>query len=145
WDRALHAKLIDRLTAAGARVIVFDIVFTDPMTNRPGVDESFAEAMKRSGRVVLAADNVVESDGRKKFSRPFDLLYDSAAGVGSAEMIPDSDAVIRVHTPEDQLPSLSWAAASLLKADITQRSGESTAVRWVHYYGQPFWLRSMSY
>src|SRR5512135_981000 len=29
WDRALHARLIDRLTAAGAKAIVFDIVFSD--------------------------------------------------------------------------------------------------------------------
>jgi len=145
WDRSLHAKLIDRLTAAGASVIVFDIVFADPMTNRPGTDESFAEAMKRSGRVILAADNANQGGGVYKISRPFDLLYDSAVSVGSAEMIPDSDAVIRVHTPEAQLPSLSWVAASLLKADITQRPEESTALRWVHYYGQPFWLASMSY
>src|ERR1051325_565976 len=27
WDRGIHAKLIDRLTAAGARAVVFDIVF----------------------------------------------------------------------------------------------------------------------
>jgi adenylate cyclase len=145
WDRSLHAKLIDRLTAAGASVIVFDIVFTDPMTNQPGTDERFAEAMKRSGRVILAADNVDQGGGAHKISRPFDLLYDSAAGVGSSETIPDSDAVIRVHTPEDQLPSLSWAAASFLKADITQRPGESTALRWVHYYGKPLWLQETSY
>src|SRR5262245_59386792 len=31
WDRALHARLIDRLTRAGARAIALDIVFTDPM------------------------------------------------------------------------------------------------------------------
>src|SRR5215469_215614 len=30
WDRALHAKLIQRLTAAGARAVVFDIVFDAP-------------------------------------------------------------------------------------------------------------------
>src|SRR5437016_14560997 len=30
WDRALHARLIDRLRTAGARAIVFDVTFTDP-------------------------------------------------------------------------------------------------------------------
>jgi CHASE2 domain-containing sensor protein len=30
WDRSLHAQLVERLTAAGARAIVFDIVFSDP-------------------------------------------------------------------------------------------------------------------
>src|SRR6185436_16741312 len=73
WDRALHARLVDRLTAAGARVIVFDIVFTDPMTNNPGADQQFAEAMKRSGRVILAADSVRIEAKRKRIFRPFDL------------------------------------------------------------------------
>ena len=145
WDRSLHAKLIDRLTAAGARAIVFDIVITDPMTNRPGADERFAEAMKRSGRVILAADNVKQDDGSHKVSRPFDLLYNAAAGVGSAETIPDADAVIRLHTPEDQLASLSWVAADFLKAEITQWPGESTALHWVHYYGRPGLLPAVSY
>jgi adenylate cyclase len=145
WDRSLHAKLIDRLTAAGARIIVFDIVFTDPMTNRPSADERFAEAMKRSGRVILAADNVAAGEGGHKMSRPFDLLYNTAAGVGSAETLPDADAVIRLHTPEDLMASLSWVAADFLKADVAQRPGESTAEHWVHYYGRPGLLRSVSY
>src|SRR5437867_7982289 len=32
WDRTVHAQLIDRLTAAGAKAIVFDIVFNDADT-----------------------------------------------------------------------------------------------------------------
>src|ERR1043166_3601753 len=30
WDRALHARLLERLTAEGARAGVFDILFPDP-------------------------------------------------------------------------------------------------------------------
>ena len=36
WDRALHAKLIEQLTAQGAKAIVFDILFTDPSASRRG-------------------------------------------------------------------------------------------------------------
>src|SRR6266436_6416362 len=43
WDRALHARLIDRLTAAGARAIAFDIVFSDPRS--PAADEQLARAI----------------------------------------------------------------------------------------------------
>src|SRR6266851_4958933 len=56
WDRALQAKLIERLTAAGARAIVFDVVFTDPSPSNPGADEKLAAAMKQSGQVIVAAD-----------------------------------------------------------------------------------------
>ena len=109
WDRTLHARLIERVTAAGAKVIVFDIVFTDPNTNNPAADVRFAEAMKKSGRAILAADNVLTENKHKKIYRPFDLLLDGAAGMGSAETLPDSDMVIRKHTPEEQIPSLTDA------------------------------------
>src|SRR5262245_15704738 len=33
WDRSLHAQLIQRLTEAGAKAIVFDILFTDASAN----------------------------------------------------------------------------------------------------------------
>src|SRR5438093_9450499 len=38
WDRALHARLIERLTTAGARAIVFDILFSDTNSANPAVD-----------------------------------------------------------------------------------------------------------
>ena len=52
WPRHYHADLIDRLTAAGAKRIIFDITFFGP-TQTPE-DTAFESAMKRSGRVVLA-------------------------------------------------------------------------------------------
>ncbi|MFL6760302.1 EAL domain-containing protein [Sphingomonas sp.] len=53
WPRREEAHLVDQLTQAGANRIVFDIGFfgpTDPLD-----DNSLAEALKRSKRVVLAA------------------------------------------------------------------------------------------
>ena len=52
WPRRQHAALTDRLTAAGARKILFDITFTGA-TDRVD-DSAFAESMRRSGRVFLA-------------------------------------------------------------------------------------------
>src|SRR5881397_686430 len=40
WDRSIHAQLLDRLTAAGARAVVFDVVFSDPNPDKPGADEA---------------------------------------------------------------------------------------------------------
>ncbi|MGK6318194.1 EAL domain-containing protein [Sphingomonas sp. DT-204] len=53
WPRTRHAELVDRLNAAGAKRIFFDVFF-----NAPGdsvEDRVFADAMKRSGNVYLAA------------------------------------------------------------------------------------------
>src|SRR5438093_933354 len=39
WDRALYGKLVERLTADGARAVVFDMLFTDPHPTKPEGDE----------------------------------------------------------------------------------------------------------
>jgi adenylate cyclase len=133
WDRHIHAKLVDRLTAAGAKVIVFDVVFSDP--SDPAADNEFARAIKQSGRVVLAADHVVTGEKRKEMIPPLGLLRDAAAEIGSAETIPDSDVTIRLHTPEETLPALSWAAAAFVKAKSTERNEPGD--KWLLYYGPP--------
>lgn len=51
WPRREHAKLIDRLTAAGAKRIAFDITFEN--RSDPQDDQQLAQAIQRSGRVVL--------------------------------------------------------------------------------------------
>jgi CHASE2 domain-containing sensor protein len=81
WNRSLHAQLVDRLTAAGARAIVFDIVFSDPNGNDPAGDERLATAIQKSGRTILAAENVPMGPKIKQMTPPFPLLLQSAAGV----------------------------------------------------------------
>ena len=51
WPRSLHAQLVDRLHAAGARVIGFDIMFKE--MQRPDTDAAFEQAIQRAGNVVL--------------------------------------------------------------------------------------------
>jgi len=53
WTRSVHARLVDRLTAMGAKAIVFDVLFTEPESEHPQADRAFAAAIRRSGRVVL--------------------------------------------------------------------------------------------
>src|SRR5262249_23075338 len=52
WPRSLHARLVDRLAAAGAKTIAFDIVFDVPAQNPPD-DEAFAEAGRRAWHAIL--------------------------------------------------------------------------------------------
>jgi adenylate cyclase len=63
WPRCLHALAIERLSAAGARAIVFDVLFRERRpVPVPGVTEDLlrdedlllARAARRSGRVLIA-------------------------------------------------------------------------------------------
>src|ERR1051325_8960661 len=151
WDRRLHTRLGERLPVAGARAIVFDVVFSDPSRD-PAVDEAFARAMLAAGNVVLAADTVPADYGMdlvqmKQVTLPAERLRDAAAQIGSAGMQPSEDFVIRAHfhgDTADLLPSLSWATASLLGVEITKNDRERERRRWMNYYGPPCNLPSVS-
>src|SRR5437763_1730609 len=58
FPRSLHAAMVQRLHAAGARAIVYDIQFSEPTT--PREDLALYRALGRTGGAVLAA---TESDG----------------------------------------------------------------------------------
>ena len=57
WPRDCVGGLIERLSAAGARTVALDVVFSEPTRSPPGVDLSgqdaaLASAMQRAGNVV---------------------------------------------------------------------------------------------
>ncbi len=96
WPRSWHAALIRRLQAAGARVIVFDVVFADP--GDPADDAEFAAALKAAGNVILA--KTIEMVADPRFRRqilitPLPQFAGAARGVGLAMVTPDADGVVR--------------------------------------------------
>lgn len=51
WPRSVWGRVVDRLTEEGAKVIVFDVFFTEP--ENVGSDDLFQRAIMRSRRVIL--------------------------------------------------------------------------------------------
>ena len=66
WPRRYHAQLIDRLTAAGAKHIAFDTAFETRSDTLE--DQYLAQAIERSGRVVLATRGLSGPEGLKQQS-----------------------------------------------------------------------------
>lgn len=148
WDRALHAQLVDKLTASGAKAIVFDVVFSDPAVNGPEADRKLADAFAASKRVIIAADNERVGTAMSKFRPPIELLLKAAAQIGSAEVVPSRDLIIREHTigpPHEQLSSLGWTAAEFIGAVRLDKTGAEPPSRWLQYYAPADSLPSMSY
>jgi adenylate cyclase len=71
WPRLVHAALVDFLARAPAKVIVYDVLFTEPDLRRFDVggqewtgtesDEALAASVGNAGTVVLAADAAAEA------------------------------------------------------------------------------------
>jgi adenylate cyclase len=115
WPRSLHAALLDQLVAGGARTITFDIVFDVPGRDADG-DRTFADAIRRAGNVILAADQAVIEDRSyavTQWSEPIAAFAQGAKAVGVDRIPIDPDGVIRRALPAiDGRPSLAQAIAS---------------------------------
>jgi len=62
WPRDLHASLIEKLTEAGARVIIFDLIFDTPSVI-PENDKKLAHAIEAAGNIVLIERLVYRDTG----------------------------------------------------------------------------------
>ncbi len=145
FDRALHAQLLDRLTADQARLVVFDIVFEKAGVSK--ADAELARAIKASGRVVLAAAQDLEARPEVKVSgliSPTEQFRSVAAAWGIAAL--EQDSIIRKVIPVSALGSnLAWTAAALAKDPAPQAAPAPGEVRWLDYYGPQGTIPNISF
>ncbi len=106
WPRMLHADLIERLVADGARVIVFDFLFEAETTD----DAALGQAMMVAGNVVQPVlgfgDGIRDKPGEIQYERffyPEPQLLAAGTAVGHTNILHDDDGYIR------QLPLIAAA------------------------------------
>ena len=151
WSRALHTKLLRRLTRDGARLVFFDVVFSD---EQPDVDGEFAGAIRENGHVFLGGaleiSTSVSGEGRTSDERalaPARNLRAAAAGWGLIAFRPvDADyGVRRIFTGMDTVPTATWRAAIALGAQLEDTPESRAEARWLNYYGPTRSLLSVPY
>ena len=144
WPRSLHARLIRRLAAAGARLIVFDIGFADPST--PREDQALADAIQETHKVILPQTFEVTEDPaffRQILIQPLEAFKKPALGLGISMVTPDPDSVIRHFRlrlgGRDTLPAAVLRALQPASPLPAQLSG------LIHYVGPPRQIDTVSY
>ncbi|MGF7154909.1 CHASE2 domain-containing protein [Novosphingobium gossypii] len=127
WNRAVHAALVDRLNAAGAKAIGYDVLFTEP-TDAAG-DSALARAMGRGAPVFLpvlpSATAGVPDSGPPLL--PIPIVRGAAAGLGAATVLPDPDGVVRTAMLPDRFAHQTPHLADVMAR--SPRSGLSIAGR----------------
>jgi adenylate cyclase len=137
WRRDTHALLVEYLKNGGARLVVFDVLFTEADLKHPESDEAFAESAAEAGNVVHAIflhnqDTGTEPEpelfqrcslaavaGFTTFRQahfPSKLFAESSRALGHVAMTLDPDGPWRRSLPlalcRDRLvPSITLAAA----------------------------------
>jgi CHASE2 domain-containing sensor protein len=127
WDRDLHAQLLGRLTEDQCKLVVFDVVFSEPGTAR--ANTNLLHAIQRHGKVVLAAALKYPSRPQIRQIRvhepvlPLPEFQEAAVGWGVAEIdVSQSPDRIARQYPigTEHQPSLPWTAAVVAGADVTK-------------------------
>lgn len=125
WDRRLHAQLLDRLHAAGAKAVGFDILFDNATT--PDADGQLRAALERFGLVALGA-----SVSQGQILAP-DPSLRAAAPWGIVERAIGSTTIRQPFGGYQGYPSLGQLLGKLaLGKTLAPPSGA-----WLNYYGPP--------
>lgn len=98
FKRSWHAAMIDILSACGARMIVFDTLFSEPSPD----DAVLVEATKNAGNVYYGYSFDLASSKKEKLTEAEKIdsfiipgLVESARGYGFVNAVPDRDGKTR--------------------------------------------------
>jgi adenylate cyclase len=140
FPRHYHAIVLDRIHRDGAKVIAFDVQFTEPTTAKE--DDALIAAVDRDRPVVLATTEVDENGHTNIFGGD-DVLRQIGARPGNTNYLTDSDGAIRRIPYElEKLKSFPVVAAEVARGRTIPRRGSTS---WIDFAGPPGTLRSISY
>ncbi len=130
WPRDVHARLVDRLHDAGARAVVLDILFLEPVPG--GGDDALAAAMTGGGAVFLPHTFAARPNAISGIDplMPLPRLLGASAGVGHVIAEPDADGVLRrfdltVKTDTGLYPHLAVKVLDVLAGNAAKHADET--------------------
>ena len=147
FPRSWHAQVIDEVRRAGARVIAYDVQFTEPSPRgQAAQDEALFAAVERAaGRIVLATTETGPGGstrvlGNDRFRRSL------GARVGNALTPADANGVIRRLRHEvGSLKSFAVVAAELASGRRIPAEAFPQEKAWIDYHGPPNTLATESF
>jgi len=159
WPRSYHARAIDRIKKAGAKVIGLDIDFSNPSPD-PAQDRLFAESMKKAGNVVGVS--LFDTSGKGNFvveteHHTIEMLEKSMLAFGFTGFDRDVDGFVRYARLKKEIIESRYTFGLVLLAKYLGKSEEdilkyapvfkyrsAEGVR-INYCGKPFSFKSISF
>jgi adenylate cyclase len=143
FPRHIHGQVIDRLNAAGARVIVYDVQFTEPTS--PREDNALIGAVERAHGVVLSTTEV-NARGESNVFGGQEVLDQIGATSGNAVVESDPGGVLRRFPISfDGLTGLAVASVEEATDEPVDRSEAGSRQPWIDYRGPPGTIESVSF
>jgi CHASE2 domain-containing sensor protein len=143
FPRSLHAQVIRRLHAAGAREIVYDVQFTEP--SEPRQDLALYRAITDVGGAVLATS---ESDGHghtRVLGGDANLRRAHARAGASDLHNDDAGTVTQFAHDVGGLDTLAVATAERAGAPALRPAAFGSDGAWIDYRGPPGTIPTLSF
>lgn len=151
WTRGYHASLLEFLKENKPKVIVFDIIFSEPQLEHPEEDQLLAYASKKLGNVFFASFFYLQEKKPKEnlflkataITLPLPALVESSEGTGFVNSPPEADGKVRriplfIEYDGKPYPSLDLAAvAEYLDTDVAKLNipHDKNGMMWINYAG----------
>jgi CHASE2 domain-containing sensor protein len=143
FPRSLHARAIDRLHAAGAREIVYDVQFTEP--TEPREDLALYEAIERAGGAVLATSEVDDRGGTAVLGGDEALAEIGARAAASNLGDEVQGQVVRFPHDVAGLPTLGVVTAERVSGRRVDRSAFGSRGALIDFRGEPGSFPTLSF
>jgi adenylate cyclase len=133
FPRSLHGEVITQLRRDGARVIAYDVQFTEP--SNPPDDQALADAIARAGNVVLAT-TAVDARGGTNVLGGEEVLRSLDARAAHAGLTTDAGRVVRRMSYElERLETFAVAAVERARGrQVPEDAFPDPA--WIDYHGR---------
>jgi len=127
WSRSTWSRVVDRLTADGARVIVFDVILSEKENAKS--DDQLQRAIQRNGRVILPLVFDFTATGFKESG--FTSQKVDAVTASSFAVIRPGDETFVPLKAKMVLPPLSrFSSAAQALGQINMIPDEDGTLRW---------------
>ena len=143
FPRSLHARVIDRLREAGAKVIAYDVQFTEPTV--PREDNALITAVQRNPGTILATTEV-DDRGRSNVFGGESVVRSVGAQAANASLEEDPGGITRTMRYEAQkLITFGAAAAEAAGGPIDPDALGDDGEAWIDFRGPPGTIKTVSF
>src|SRR4051794_7755608 len=141
--RRRHAKAIEILQEAGAKVIAYDIQFTEQ--SNPEDDAALYNSVYRAGNVVLGTSEIAKG-GKTRIFGGDSAVKEARARPASAQYDLDPNGVIRrIPYETDGLKTMPVVAYERATGHPPDRAGFKPDGAWIDFAGPPRTIRTLSF
>lgn len=115
FPRSLHGRMVEVLSGAGARAILYDVQFTEP--TEPREDNALISSIASSRVPIVLATEEVDKEGNSNVFGGEEVLRQIGARAGNSSFEPDPGGVFR------NIPFATGGLESLAVAMVEERDG----------------------